>query len=244
MKAFIDQLFLQSNFVAFSTENTDAQLFINNGPDGRTSYWITLKRETLDLLEEQAAPFNKFKGIVSQQDFDKNCSLLLLIERSSTLDDQEFKKKILLIEDNPYYFKKYVLCYTAKELEELIVARNNRTELGFLERHMVSRACFDAYKKDPYAENWQSLVFRTALKIPFTKVKVEVKPGLSALFEDNRFQLEAKNVHRLDDAIRTVLFDQSIDELSKTSPHHLLEILNLKKLQNGYQNPSEQNPEL
>lgn len=243
MKEFVTQLFLQSGFT-LHTNAEEALLFTNNEQGDKRSYWLLLEREQATLLEEQISLFIKFKALIGEKDFDKNCSLLLLLKRPAPGTEPEHKREVLLIEDNPFYFKKYVLCYTLKELEEFTAARNNRHELNFLEKEMVSRACFSVYKKGPQAENWQSLVFRLSLKIPFINVKTEVKPGLSALFDDNDQILATKHLNTLDTAVNSFVFGKSTEEISNTAPLELLTALNLNQQHDGEQAPSDQDPEL
>ncbi|MEO3408487.1 ABC-three component system middle component 1 [Mucilaginibacter sp. CAU 1740] len=243
MKEFIQQIFLQSGF-ELHTQEEHALLFTGGGQTVKKSYWLILERAEPLLLEDQADLFIKYKFLVDQQEFDKNCSLLLLVNTTGTTIDQQFRNRALLIEDNPFYFKKYVLWYTDQEFEAFTNARNNRAELGFLERHMVSRSSFDAYKTDPRAESWQALLFRLALKIPFVNVKVDIKPGLSALFDDNHEQLVQKGLNLVDDDLGAYLFDKTTDEIGRIPAIDLLNALNLNQKQNGDQTTESADTEL
>ena len=240
MKEFVTQLFLQSGFNLHS-DNEEALLFTNHEKGDKRSYWLLLEREEATLLEEQISLFNKFKAFIGEKDFDKNCSLLLLLKRPVPGTEPNHKREVLLIEDDPFYCKKYVLCYTAKEFEDFTVARNNRNELNFLENEMISRACFTIYKRSPQAETWQSLVFRLALKIPFVNIKTEVKGGLSALFVDNDQILITKQLNTLDTAVNNFVFGRSTEDISNTTPLELLAALNLNQQHDGEQATSDQN---
>jgi len=169
MKNFIHNLLQQSGF--YPVENDNTTLFIGNDDNPRKSYWVILERDDLDFLEIQNKVFSDCRSLVKKPDFDKNCSLVILLKITEETDLVELKKTTLLIEENPYYFKKYVLIYKDEEYEHLIIKKEDKPERQFLENQITNRECFNTYKANPQTHNWQSLVFRMALKFPFMTVR-------------------------------------------------------------------------
>ncbi len=99
--------------------------------------------------------------------FEKNTDLLILLDiiGSSTNDFKKHEKEIFLIEENPFYFKKYVL-YTAEEERALL---NQIKFSDFLEL-IKDREKFNEYKSAPYKPSIYGVVAKIFIKLPFLEV--------------------------------------------------------------------------
>ena len=143
MKNLIRNLFNHHRFELIELDFGD--LYISN--DDRKYYWLVLEQsDASKVLELQDEWFEKCKERIDSKDFDKNTSLLILANK----DENEIKKQeILLIEEDPFQFKKYVLLHTADILKQLV----ERTENGKPERILdliIDEKVFNDYKSKFY----------------------------------------------------------------------------------------------
>jgi hypothetical protein len=224
MKNFVNSLFKQAGFEQMS-EGSE-QLFGRKGDNEQSSYWILTESNDLNIIDYQTEIYKKQQDIAYAADFDKNCSLVVLHQRDQ-IDTVSFKKQILAIEENPYYFKKYVLYYSFSALEELKIEQNDKTSLSFLQSKMTNRECFNIYKSNPNAMNWQSLIYRLAHKLPFIKVNTTAKNGIRQLVNDNRIELFKKNNGTLDQAFTDYFENMTTQDINELSPADILKSLNL-----------------
>ena len=99
--------------------------------------------------------------------FDKNTDLLILLDivGSNTEDFKKHEKEIFLIEENPYYFKKYVL-YTAEEERKLL----NQIKFRDFSELIIDREKFDEYKNAPYEPSIYGVVAKIFIKLPFLEI--------------------------------------------------------------------------
>jgi hypothetical protein len=214
MKEFIHNLFIQIGFQSLQNDTID--LFSFKEETNKKVYWAVVEWEDLDQLSGQSAIFNSCRELVNQPEIDKNLSLVILTRLNEVAVIDAAKSAIIRIEENPYYFKKYVLHYADAEYEQLKTQQGEKTALEFLTHQIVNSDCFKAYKNDHRSISWQSLVYRIALKLPFIPITIKTNKGLASLFEDNKLKVVNKNLKSLDDHLSAAyggLDLKQIDEL-------------------------------
>ncbi len=134
----------------------------------KEDYWIV--SDGLWAMEHQYELFQELKN-EHKNEFpraDKNTSILLLINMESeniTEDDERFVQ----IENDPLYFKKYVLTYTAKAFSTLM-QKINSMEVSLLEDVVMNNHIFvDLTCNEEYAK----LLYTIVHKLPFVPVHTE-----------------------------------------------------------------------
>lgn len=134
----------------------------------KEDYWIV--SDGLWAMEHQYELFQELKK-EHKNEFpraDKNTSMLLLINMESeniTEDDERFVQ----IENDPLYFKKYVLTYTAKAFSTLM-QKINGMEVSLLEDVVMNNHIFvDLTCNEEYAK----LLYTIVHKLPFVPVHTE-----------------------------------------------------------------------
>lgn len=115
--------------------------------------------DVMELFEEQKK---------ADKEIGKNTSLILCAKANDLKNEYDnHKNSILLIEENQYFFKRYVIAYTEQSVAaisdaELIVAK--------LQKDIVSNAAFQQYKEEPFRSEDYFLLMQLFLKIPFLNV--------------------------------------------------------------------------
>lgn len=164
----INSIFISSNFR--STECRNGTIYTLS-EDEKKSFWLVVTAKNIDaILEHQAKYFEDCKEVVSDSALEKNLSLLILHETKNLLNSS-LKQKTLEIEENPYFFKKYVLYFTPTELSSLL-STSTSIDMNFLGIQISSKKTFAAYKENLNNETWQSLLYRLAIKVPFVKLNL------------------------------------------------------------------------
>ena len=202
---------------------------INNGyfytkkttPD----YWVVIKEDVNTLLENQKDYFTRSKELCQEDALDKNISMLVLWETAGTIEREQFKRKKMNLEEDPYYFKKYVLGYSKQELLDLEgkIKDNNGDAVDFIERNIISKETFNLYKPEPFVKEWYSLLYRIAIKIPFLRIKISESQGLESLFAQNDSALKDAGIFDFNNEITKII--------DKYSPEGLKEIYALDLFQ-------------
>lgn len=220
MKEYIYDLFTQLGFQALRYEAID--LFTFTEESDKKVYWAVVEWENLEQIAEQSAIFSSCRELVNQPEIDKNLSLVILIKLNDIDRINAAKSAIIKVEENPYYFKKYVLHYADTEYEQIKTQQGEKTVLEFLTQQIVSADCFKTYKNEYRATIWQSLVYRLALKLPFLPVTIKTNKGLASLFEDNQLKVASKNLKMLDDHLSGQFAELTSKQIEEQSADDIL----------------------
>ncbi len=184
----IHDLFESYGFIP--KEVTNGYFFETERLSNKTAFWLVIKESDMDsLLKRQTDLFDDCKRICQHAALDKNLSMLVLWETNGNLEISEMKKKIMLVEEDDYFFKKNVLYFSAQESESLKEMMGDQSLFDFIETEVTSQKTFNQYKKISMLQNWQSLLYRIAIKVPFIEIKLDISDGLTSLFENNRKRL-------------------------------------------------------
>jgi hypothetical protein len=150
------------------------------------TFWLVVpERDINSIIDRQSELLDSCKAICIDPAMDKNVSMLILWETSGGLDHIVLSKMVMAVEEDPYFFKKYVLYFSAQERDELRKVIGNKSFSDYIKEHIESTETFATYKKDPHAQSWHSLFYRTAMKLPFIKLEVGSTDGLESLFTRN-----------------------------------------------------------
>lgn len=125
-------------------------------------------------LEKQAELFQR---LMKQDDvepgFQKNISLLY-VKEVDNIDLSKVDPSIIAVENDPYFFKKYVLTYTQQACDGLYGLLTNQFSSMTLPDIALSSNCFNHFREEnsfgPY-----HLLYSIAHKIPFLKFAIQPK---------------------------------------------------------------------
>ena len=160
---------------------------------------VVQESDLKSFIDKQSDFFNACKESIHDDALDKNITVLILWNTGGNLNIADMKRKVMAVEEDPYYFKKHVLYFSTDELESLdkIIAQDSLSE--FLQNNIASQNVFNKYKEDPLSHEWQSLLYRISIKIPFVDIDIGFSDGLTSLFENNQKELDSNKDKLLTD---------------------------------------------
>ncbi len=129
-----------------------------------------MKPGDLNATINQSAPV----AFISDPAFKKNCDLICIHHLDKLAEFKNYEEQIFEIEEDPHFYKKYVLYYSDTEVEA--IKELNFTKLNEL---ISDKKHFDAYKKEPTSATKYSAVAKIFIKLPFLELdinKVELVP--------------------------------------------------------------------
>lgn len=124
----------------------------------------------LNAFINQSAP----ESFTTDPAFRKNCDLICIHHLDKLAEFKNHEEQIFEIEEDPHFYKKYVLYYSDTEIEAI-------KELDFIKlNELISdKAQFDIYKNEPTAATKYSAAAKIFIKLPFLELhinKVELVP--------------------------------------------------------------------
>lgn len=165
MNKFIVGLFDQFNYEVI--DQTDGISFIKHL--NYNDFWVIVNAVSAFYLEDQEAIAAKAKIIFAQyKEAEKNTSLLVLLQveqiSEGILDD------IVEIENDPFYFKKYVLAYTKSSKEAI-----EQYSIENFSSILMQPQNFQALKNEAEVSDPHHLLYSIAHKLPFLMTGVQVQ---------------------------------------------------------------------
>ena len=157
---------LKSNDFTMETKTDLARFYIREkGPAVRFAILHKLadlsSPAELNSAINQAAP----EAFLNRPEFKKNCDLICIHKLNKLSDFKGLEEKIFAIEEDPHYFKKYVLYHS--DAEEIALE-------GFsfkkLEDTVSDKSQFHSYKEDPLAPSQYSVAAKIFIKLPFLEL--------------------------------------------------------------------------
>lgn len=166
MNKFIIGLFTRFNYEV--VKEADGLSFIKH--KDYADFWIIKDAVNAFKLEEQETIADKAKTTFNQyREAEKNTSLLVLLEVEQISED--ILDTIIEIENDPFYFKKYVLAYTTKSSKETIEKFSPENFSSML----MQPESFKALKDEADSSGPYHLLYSIAHKLPFLMTDVQVQ---------------------------------------------------------------------
>ncbi|MGK4118324.1 ABC-three component system middle component 1 [Lysinibacillus capsici] len=145
----------------------------------RKNYYLVLFLEEEQMLnqilEQQGNYFYLLKEFFGEDpNIEKNTNLLILLESKSVSD-----KLVFNLEENPYYFRKYILKYSDIELEELVGQYSNdirQKGLITVFNEIINNVdLFEEFKKNPDVDSLYNFITTIFIKVSVLGLNVENK---------------------------------------------------------------------
>ena len=153
---------------------------------------------------------NKIQEIVPNElkvepAFERNSDFIILFKIENLSDFNEHEQKILSIEEDPYFFKKYVLYYSNEELNLV-----NDIDISELKKTIFDRDLFNKYKQHPNFPSLYSFAARFFIKLPFLRVPVseEKMPSIEVMLDEN---LKDKHLFEFDNKLALLIESKNND---------------------------------
>jgi hypothetical protein len=151
--------------------------------------------------------------------------MVVLWNTGGNIDLRDMKRKVMAIEEDPYFFKKYVLYFSPKERTALYETIGTYSLYEFLKEKIISQDVFSQYRKDALSQSWHALLFRIAIKLPFVPIDIPQTDGLKSLFNENKMKIEQssdKELHIFDQIISEKYKSKTIDDIKAMEPKAIL----------------------
>ncbi|MFW1955582.1 ABC-three component system middle component 1 [Acinetobacter guillouiae] len=115
----------------------------------------------LHVIINQLAP----KSFTSDSSFKKNSDLICVHHFQQLSEFKDYEEKIFALEEDPHYFKKYVLYYSDAE-EHALKGQSYET----LKDIIADKELFKAYKDKPVTATHYSVAAKIFIKLPFLEL--------------------------------------------------------------------------
>lgn len=122
-----------------------------------------LKRNVYD---DQNDFYEYISSLENSNEIKKNTSFIILVKLSNSDEKHLIQEKILDLEEDKYFFKKYVITYLDKEIDEFkkeVLKYDNIVD--FIEKSVNDPKEFEKYKKENEV-SYYSLILKLYIKIP------------------------------------------------------------------------------
>ena len=189
------------------------------------SYWLVIEINDLNrIVEKQTEYFNLAKAVANNEWFDKNVSMLILHKVENF---ENIQNLVIEIEENPYLFKKQIILYKEIEVEKLsqVIELQQSTLKDFIEDKILEENSFKNHKENINNNDYESLLYRMAYKIPFIKLNIKKENGLEKLNDKNTKRIDNGSLKELNNCINDNFFNRSrdtIDQMESDSLYNLL----------------------
>lgn len=149
----------------------------------------------LQILESQLVAQDNHKDLVIEianyfrendiyvPDMDKNTSLIYCVKRDINSDKlDELKVKI---EDDPFYFKKYVFAYSEAQADEFkkLCKQHGQSTSELIQTYILDTENFNKFKKNGDNEKIYKLVSELLIKIPIIPISFETNGEIKSVSE-------------------------------------------------------------
>ncbi|QPL30862.1 ABC-three component system middle component 1 [Pseudomonas fragi] len=124
----------------------------------------------LNAVINQSAP----EAFATDPAFRKNCDLICIHHLNKLVEFKNHEEQIFEIEEDPHFYKKYVLYYSDTEIEAI-----KGLDFAKLNELISDKAQFNIYKNEPTAATKYSAAAKIFIKLPFLALdinKVELVP--------------------------------------------------------------------
>lgn len=121
--------------------------------------------EEIPSYKELLEFFNELVKSGTSTSIEKNTSLLIIVKCENINALEEYKQQILLLEEDQYFFKKYVILYTHNAIRNI----NTYAILSDLETKLSKKEDFENYYAKGFIPELEEYLFvlQLYIKIPF-----------------------------------------------------------------------------
>lgn len=122
-----------------------------------------IKPGDLNAAINQCAP----EGFLTDPAFRKNCDLICIHHFDKLAEFKNHEEQIFAIEEDPHFYKKYVLYYSETELDAI-----RGLDFKGINDLISDKSQFNAYKKEPTAATKYSAAAKIFIKLPFLALRI------------------------------------------------------------------------
>lgn len=186
--------FLQNNH--FNQLDTDFDFYTNSQ---YSEYFIVSEYSPNELhnffdddkTSQVIKEFERLSVKSEHENIKKNTSLFILVEVDNlkeAFEDEKIQRSILLIEEDYYYFRKFVLLYTQNGLSDLRDKTTNEALYSYLESNI------DAFEEDMFFSELYFMAMEIGVKLPFFTLpkRNDIYQSIENQYQDSKDELDNK----------------------------------------------------
>lgn len=184
--------FLQNNH--FNQLDTEFDFYTNSQ---NSEYFIVSQYTSNELhnffdddkTSQVIKEFERLSLKSEHENIKKNTSLFILVEVDNlkeAFEDEKLQRSILLIEEDYYYFRKFVLLYTQNGLSDLRDKATNEALYNYLEFNI------DAFEEDMFFSESYFMAMEIGVKLPFFTLpkRNDIYQSIENQYQDNKDELD------------------------------------------------------
>lgn len=184
--------FLQNNH--FNQLDTDFDFYTNSQ---YSEYFIVSEYSPNELhnffdddkTSQVIKEFERLSVKSEHENIKKNTSLFILVEVDNlkeAFEDEKIQRSILLIEEDYYYFRKFVLLYTQNGLSDLRDKTTNEALYSYLESNI------DAFEEDMFFSESYFMSMEIGVKLPFFTLpkRNDIYQSIENQYQDSKDELD------------------------------------------------------
>ena len=178
----------------FDCIDTDFNLYTNQL---KSEYFIISQysqEELHDFFENDKTSqiidkFERQSKISEHENIKKNTSLFILVEVDNlkeAFEDDKIQKSIILIEEDYYYFRKFIILYTRNGLLDLRDKATNEALYNYLEFSI------DAFEDDMFFSESYFMAMEIGVKLPFFTLpkRNDIYQSIESQYQDDKDELD------------------------------------------------------
>lgn len=204
----IDEALIAHDFTR--EHQTDLTSFYIRESGSAIRFAILHKLDKLSSPAELNAAINQSApdSFLSHPTFKKNCDLICIHHLNNLAEFKDHEEQIFAIEEDPHFFKKYILYYSDTEASAI-----QDYSFGKLVATISDKSQFSNYKNDPLAATQYSVAAKIFIKLPFLELPFTRGELVSLRLQAAEAVAEAE----LDATYKTIqkLTATNVDELIK-----------------------------
>lgn len=203
----------------FYTNSQNSEYFIVSQYSQEELYNFFDDGKTSQVIKE----FERRSVKLEHENIKKNTSLFILVDvddLKGAFEDEKIQKSILLIEEDYYYFRKFVLLYTQNGVSDLRDKTTNEALYNYLESHI------DDFEEDMFFNESYFMAMEIGVKLPFFTLpkRNDVYQSIENQYHDNKDELDDRLLdfyskltdENLSESLKDIsLDDENISELRK-----------------------------
>ena len=217
MKNIINKLFKENNFIqhednVFNFEDQDSFITSEYTEPELINFFECDK--TKNILANYKARTQEFPN------YKKNSSLLIYLKVTNISDTQSrLKNTVFNIEEDEYYFRKFILFYTDEMIERINLNRNVLEQL----KEIVDKGDIDKLQENSFHDLSYFFALQLFIKLPWLSFNVE----------RTTFELLDGPLKRKLEASKLIHFDKLFDDINENSLDALIEKNSIDDVKQG-----------
>ncbi|WP_027340826.1 ABC-three component system middle component 1 [Halonatronum saccharophilum] len=229
MNKLLEKIFIESGFriyyPKFLEDGQNKNFFAVNESINKKEYFLITffdyisKKKLTDLINRQAFEYysNLKKLSFYEKEMQKNTSLIICLKEKKLTLDRDKKKSIYEVEEDLYNFKKYVLVYTERQIQDFesnyITYKPREIKLiKHLQNILNNSKSFKQFKFNLEEDTFYNLITKLFIKLPFLNLKTLKSATLENL--EQKIKEELKIIETFD-FIDTILQKNEIEDMDE-----------------------------